>query len=338
MAEPEPTPIPEGFQSERNPVEGMEDAARAFFQMELDKNAPPEDPAAEPEEGPAPEPQEAADEATEEPQDEPTEEVPDEDDPMIEVTVQGETFEVPFSELRSGYERQSDYTRKTQVLAEERRSLDTERQQIVQGGGQYVQQVQQLAQALAAEIKTSSPQVQAELEQLRASDPGEYSARMIDINRKEQLLQMAQAEQQRVYQAQMAQQVPQQREALMRAAPEFQKDFAGEYSKLGRYVTSPEGGGLSPAEWDEAVDARYILLAHKARLWDEQNASAKVRGPRIAKKLASLPKLRPGAKRAAGEATAEQYEGAKARYADSNQSLDDLAAMFQAHEDLSSGQ
>ena len=71
MAEPEPTPIPEGFQSERNPVEGMEDAARAFYQMELDKNAPPEAPAAESEEGPAPEPQEAAEEAQEAPQEAP---------------------------------------------------------------------------------------------------------------------------------------------------------------------------------------------------------------------------------------------------------------------------
>lgn len=38
-------------------------------------------------------------------------------DKTISVTVQGETFEVPLSELRNGYMRQADYTRKTQQVA-----------------------------------------------------------------------------------------------------------------------------------------------------------------------------------------------------------------------------
>jgi hypothetical protein len=38
-------------------------------------------------------------------------------DKPVSVTVNGETFEVPLAELRNGYMRQSDYTRKTQQLA-----------------------------------------------------------------------------------------------------------------------------------------------------------------------------------------------------------------------------
>jgi hypothetical protein len=38
-------------------------------------------------------------------------------DKLVPVTVNGETFEVPLAELRNGYMRQSDYTRKTQQLA-----------------------------------------------------------------------------------------------------------------------------------------------------------------------------------------------------------------------------
>lgn len=38
-------------------------------------------------------------------------------DKTISVTVQGETFEVPLAELRNGYMRQADYTRKTQQIA-----------------------------------------------------------------------------------------------------------------------------------------------------------------------------------------------------------------------------
>lgn len=38
-------------------------------------------------------------------------------DKTVSVTVNGETFEVPLAELRNGYMRQSDYTRKTQQIA-----------------------------------------------------------------------------------------------------------------------------------------------------------------------------------------------------------------------------
>lgn len=41
-------------------------------------------------------------------------------DKTVSVTVNGETFEVPLGELRNGYMRQADYTRKTQQIAAER--------------------------------------------------------------------------------------------------------------------------------------------------------------------------------------------------------------------------
>lgn len=40
-------------------------------------------------------------------------------DKLVEVRVGGETFEVPLGELKNGYMRQADYTRKTQALAKE---------------------------------------------------------------------------------------------------------------------------------------------------------------------------------------------------------------------------
>lgn len=54
----------------------------------------------------------------EEPQTAPTEE------PTFEVTIDGEKKQVTQSELINGYQRQADYTRKTQALADERRQVD----------------------------------------------------------------------------------------------------------------------------------------------------------------------------------------------------------------------
>lgn len=44
-------------------------------------------------------------------------------DKYVKVTVDGEEIEVPLKEAVSGYQRQADYTRKTQQLAEERKSV-----------------------------------------------------------------------------------------------------------------------------------------------------------------------------------------------------------------------
>lgn len=53
-----------------------------------------------------------------------TEEAPAEDDPEYEITVDGKPVKVKLSELKNGYQRQADYTRKTQALADERRQVD----------------------------------------------------------------------------------------------------------------------------------------------------------------------------------------------------------------------
>lgn len=49
-------------------------------------------------------------------------------DNTVSVTVNGETFEVPLSELRNGYMRQADYTRKTQQVAADAQVLQWARE------------------------------------------------------------------------------------------------------------------------------------------------------------------------------------------------------------------
>lgn len=49
-------------------------------------------------------------------------------DKTVSVTVNGETFEVPLSELRNGYMRQADYTRKTQQVAADSQVLQWARE------------------------------------------------------------------------------------------------------------------------------------------------------------------------------------------------------------------
>ncbi len=53
-------------------------------------------------------------------------------DPVFTVEIDGKDAEIPASELIRGYQRQSDYTRKTQELAEYRKGLDAEHQRLGQ--------------------------------------------------------------------------------------------------------------------------------------------------------------------------------------------------------------
>jgi len=82
------------------------------------------------------------------------EEQPDED-PRYTVKVNGEEVEVTLDELLSGYSRQSDYTRKSQELAEQRKSVQALEQEISAEREQYAQLLpamrQQLEQQMQAE-------------------------------------------------------------------------------------------------------------------------------------------------------------------------------------------
>ena len=91
----------------------------------------PEEP--EPEEGEdTPEGDEVGEESPDDTDEEPDDQEPGEpDEPTFTVTVNGVSQEVSQSELVKGYMRTADYTRKTQLLADQRRQLEDANQLIL---------------------------------------------------------------------------------------------------------------------------------------------------------------------------------------------------------------
>jgi predicted ribosome quality control (RQC) complex YloA/Tae2 family protein len=69
------------------------------------------------------------------------------------VRVDGEEVEVTIDELLSGYSRTQDYTRKTMALADQRKSLETELEQIRQERAQLTQ----VLSKLMFRIKSKNP-------------------------------------------------------------------------------------------------------------------------------------------------------------------------------------
>lgn len=238
--------------------------------------------------------------------------------------------ELPMSEVKRGFLRQQDYTRKTQETAELRKSVEAERSTYLAEKKQAAANLEPLIQAAVAMLQ--NPREQAELEQLRGIDPGAYAVRMMERQQQAaqvQQLQMqqralaesAQREEAERYQRERAETAKASRETLVNTIPAFKKDFDAEYRRLGKYVVEEAN---VPAElWDNEVDHRVITLAWKAMQYD----AATRKTPATQKQLRNAPQpMRPGAAKPAGHAQARAIREATER-ANKSGSIEDFAAL-----------
>lgn len=254
-------------------------------------------------------------------------------DPAVPVTVAGVEQEVPLSELIRGYSREADYTRKTQSLAEERKAIEQERSQLMLAGRESVERASQLAAQLQSEIQQNQPDAN-ELARLRIQDPGEYAARITDLQRKQTLLQHAQAQAQSYQQQEQMQRVGFEKSMLAEKEPAFAPGrFEETYAELGRWVTDPNGGAVSVDEWNNEFDHRRILIAYRAMQGDEQAVSARENKKVVRAKVANLPRVRSGAPSEPGHSERESYAAAISQMRGSS-STRDIARALEARSAL----
>lgn len=223
----------------------------------------------------------------------------------VELTIGGETQNVTVDELLSGYSRAKDYTQKTQALAEERRQVAQQSTQALEALSGRIAELDTVLHHFRAELGTALPS-QAEMQRLRAEDPETW----IKVRERQDVMAAATQYRERLSQEAKAQKVGLEIEALKRKSAPFAKDFNAEYERLGTYAKSPEGGGLSPEEWDQVDNHKLVLALWKARQYDELTRKSKV----SLKPIAALPKTAtPGAANAAKRTGEAQYVQSVAR-------------------------
>lgn len=161
-----------------------------FYEEPESGNEVPTAPTQEPEGNSESEPENAVEEPTEEkapeegttkdPEGEDEQKDTEEDDPEVDVTVGDKVEKVKLSELKNSYLRTSDYTRKTQDLAETRRALEqkqTEQQQAYERLSevltQSTQKLQELAE-LAPSVKLRAELNAIDVSSLTAEQLQEY--------------------------------------------------------------------------------------------------------------------------------------------------------------------
>jgi len=218
------------------------------------------------------------------------------DDLTIKVKLDGEETEVTLDELRKGYSRYSDYTRKTQALAEERKSFYGEAEAIRMERAQYAE----LLPVLKSQLEMQS-QAEPDWDNLYDEDPIEAARleRHWNKSRQEQAakLQAINTEQQRIaeemskeQQRALADIVQSERAKLTDVIPEWKDEgtMQSEAKELREWAIN---NGFSERDLSALVQATHVSILRKAMMFDK--GSKKVEKAKAQpKKVARI--VRPG--------------------------------------------
>ena len=242
--------------------------------------------------------EEETDESEEEESDDADEddsEIEDEDEVEEEQTftvkAAGEEKQVTLDELVKSYQLGSDYTKKTQELAEQRKVIETEAKAIIEARqvrDEYSQRLQAVEQFL-----TGTNDSQEDLTSMKENDPIGYAVRVAEMTEKKEQLQLIRAEQNRIAQQQQADRnqqmqkfIQQEAAKLTEVLPEFSDKTKGEQIRneirnYGKQI------GFTDEELGSVYDSRHVLTLHKAMMYDKLVKSK----PGMKKKVSEAPRM-----------------------------------------------
>lgn len=246
-------------------------------------------------------------------------------DEKFVVKVDGKEIEVPKEELIRGYQREADYTRKTQKLAEERKLVESEFQQ-VRAEREYTSQLIGQLQNKLQQYEPPEP----DWNRLEVEDPTEYARQWTSHQRRLQEKYAIQAEDLRIAQLQNAD-----------AQRHIQATLAAETARLKEKIpewNSPEKAkaegkalleygqilGFSEQELNTITDSRALLALHKAWKYDQMMSKR----PEFQAKIKKAPRMvTPGS---AGNVSSKSSDlnNAKKRLAQTG-SVRDAASLFE---------
>jgi len=198
---------------------------------------------------------------------------------LLSATVEVDGEEITVEELKRGNLRQRDYTRKTQELAEARKELEANYEEIQRERAQYAQMLPALQERLQQPVEQepdwdtlydTDPVMAAKAERQWKKQQGERQAQLQAVEAERQ--RMAGLEQQRLEQMQ-AQYFEQQRELLPELIPEWRDNsVASKEAKDIRGFLLKEG--FSEQDVNGLTNATLVKLARKAMLYDQGQTRA----------------------------------------------------------------
>jgi len=250
-----------------------------------------------------------------------------EEKPRYKVKASGEEIEVTLDDLIKGYQREADYTKKTQTLAEQRKQVEAERQVIEQAKTERDQYQARLA-LIETALKSREPQ--ENLEALKETDPIGFAVKVAEQTQRERQLQAIQLERARIAQQQQAEQTQNlnshlavEAHKLAEAIPEYadeqksvqvKKDIRDYAKKI----------GWSDEELASVYDSRAVLTLYRAMQYEKLMGNKAT----VTKKVNEAPKmLKPGVSRQT-DANADQTKKAQNKLKQTGK-VRDAASVFE---------
>lgn len=198
------------------------------------------------------------------------------------VRVGGAEVEVTWDELIAGYSRTADYTRKTQAVAQERKTFEQEQAALREERQEYGKRLEILQQTLALQLP----------EEPSPDDPKAWIA----YQKQQNQLQAVQAEQEklrgRLHEEAMAEHkatLASEARLLKEAIPEW-SDESKATEERRAMVSYATGLGYTEEDLQSLTDHRAVLVLRKAMLYDQLEGGRK----KVKKKAAVSPTLKPG--------------------------------------------
>jgi len=228
------------------------------------------------------------------------------------VKVDGKDVEVTQEELLAGYSRQADYTRKSQVLSEQRQKADAELAATQQERQRYLSQLEQFNTQADSKIDELA---KTDWTRLKEEDPTEYMLKRDQYRELQENKRTVEDEQknlqlksQQENQAKWQEELGRQQEIMVQRLPEWTDPDKG--PKLKQSIKSfAVKKGFSEQEVSSLIDARSVDVLHKAMLYENLLAT-KISG----KKTKVVPKVtRPGSPATKGEISGDKIKAQRAR-------------------------
>jgi hypothetical protein len=198
---------------------------------------------------------------------------------LLSATVEVDGEEITVEELKRGNLRQRDYTRKTQELAEARKQLEVNYEEIQRERAQYAQMLPALQERLQQPVEQepdwdtlydTDPTMAAKAERQWRKQQEERTAQMQAVEAERQ--RMMGLEQQRLEQMQ-ARYFEEQRQILPEIIPEWRDNtVASKEAKDIRGFLLKEG--FSEQDVNGLTNATLVKLARKAMLYDQGQTRA----------------------------------------------------------------
>ena len=221
------------------------------------------------------------------------------EEPIYTVTIDGTDYEVTQDELIQGYQRNADYTRKTQELAVEKQQSSDFVERSKKDVETKLARLDQLNQAAQSQLQQEYAQI--DFEKLYEEDPAEAARLEHKMRKKNEQLQQVQRQTQELQTQEFSKYLEEQQKKLSVKVPEMNHPEKGsEFKKQMRnYLSSV---GFNNQEIDSVYDHRYVLLVRDAMNYRNLQKAK----PEIKKKAVNAPKVvRGGVSKSKGQQQAE---------------------------------